>query len=341
MMQTNEPVRNYARYVVASTNKYLRPQSAGEATDSAVSIYREYFSRLISVCLIPTVYIACFLIVFFQLLFPRLFETQYSEDTTLQIIEFVVLLGVGLTAGVAIAAIGLAKLVTYANTVVRACFADEELTTSEVVRRSAESFGRAYKTTFIAFWYLGGLLTLSVVPIVFAGFLLKVTSEENAFPAFISFFTFVTIPVGIGLFLARLGVGLCVVNTSIAENLHGKEALKRTKYLFHRNTPPSTDGNVAQRGAVACGMVYLFLRLGYVLLDNQTGFKAMIVNWMPTSIVKVTVDIALGILPEFLAVLFTAPYIAIAASYAYYQRRIGVEGLDIETLYENLPASRR
>ncbi|MFO0044032.1 MAG: hypothetical protein ACK53G_01145 [Armatimonadota bacterium] len=49
----------------------------------------------------------------------------------------------------------------------------------------------------------------------------------------------------------------------------------------------------------------------------------------------------LSILPEFIAIWLIVPFIALTGALYYQQRRIVVEGLDIETLYEILPANRR
>lgn len=340
-MQTNGPVQDYARYVSATTSKLLRPHAAGETTDAAIYIYRRAFSSIASLSLLPSLFISGFAVVFMQLLFPKLFETQYKSDTSMQIMEFCLYLFGGLTAGFIVATIGLAKIATYAHVLVEASVKNEEVNRTEIERRSRPYFLKAYRVMLRSILYTLWIAFATILPVVLAGLALAITKETNFLPSLIGVYSLLLIPAGIIWSLTRLNIGLGAVSVALNEGTNPKESLRRSRYLFGSKSKPAPKANPAATAIGGCFLIYLLLRVGYSATVSALGLRDHLVGWMPSPYLKVLADIALGILPEFLTIWLVTPYVATAAAMFYYQRRICVEGYDISLLNEKLPSSRR
>jgi len=340
-MQTNGPIHDYARYVSATTSQLLRPHASGETSDAAIFLYRRSFSAIASLSLLPSLFASGFVVVFYQLLFPRLFETQYKSDTNLQILEFCLYLFGGLTTGFVIATIGLAKIATYAHVLVEAAIKNEEINRVQIERLAAPYFGIAYRTMFRTIWYTLSATLLGVIPIILAGLSLSVTKDDNLIPSLVGVYSFLVLPVAVIWSITRLNIGLGAVSVALNENKSPKESLQRAKYLFGSKSKPSPKTNPAASAIGASLILYLFLRVGYSSVMSGLGVTDYVVNILPTPHLKVIGNIFFSILPEFVAIWLVIPYVAVAAAMFYYQRRICVEGMDISILYEKLPSSRR
>jgi hypothetical protein len=340
-MQTNGPIRDYAQYASANSSSLLRPHAAGETSDAAIYLYRKSFSAMSQLALLPSLFISGFAVVFYELIFPRLFETHYQSDTNLQILEFCLYLFGGLSAGFIVATIGLAKIATYAHVLVESAINNEEVNRVEIERRAAGHFGIAYRTMLRTIWYTLAATLLSLFPIIIAGLLLSVTNERNLIPSLVGIYSLLVVPVGVIWSLTRLNIGLGAVSVALNENRKPKDAIGRSKYLFGSKSKPPPKANPAASAIGSSLLVYLLLRAGYSSLLSTLNVGETITKMLPTPYLKVVGNIVVSILPEFIAIWLVTPYVAVAAAMFYYQRRICVEGLDISILNEKLPSSRR
>ena len=340
-MQTNGPIRDYAQYASANSSKLLRPHSAGETTDAAIFLYRKSFGAMAQLALLPSLFISGFAVVFYELIVPRLFETRYAADTNLQIIEFCLYLFGGLTAGFIVATIGLARIATYAHVLVEAAVNNEEINRVEIERRAAGHFGLAYRTMLRTIWYTLAATMLSLLPIIVAGLFLSITKDTNFLPSLIGIYSLLGVPVGVIWSLTRLNIGLGAVSVALNELKKPREAIQRSKYLFGQKSKPPPKANPASSAIGGSLLIYILLRAGYSSLISSLSIGEQITRILPTPYLKVVGNIVVSILPEFIAIWLVTPYVAVAASMFYYQRRICVEGLDISILNEKLPTSRR
>ena len=340
-MQTNGPIQDYARYVSATTSKLLRPHGPGETSDAAIYIYRRAFSSISSLSLLPSVFISGFVVVFIQLLFPRLTETNYEGNTSMQILEFCLYLFGGLTAGFFVATIGFAKIATYAHVLVDAAVKNEEINRVEIERRAGPYFFAAYKSMLRTIWFTMAPTLISLVPVVLAGLSLSITKDTNTIPSLIGVYSLILIPICLIWTLTRLNVGLGAVSVALNEGTNTKDSVARSRYLFGSKSKPTPKTNPASTAIGGSLLIYLLLRAGYSAAVSELGIEDYVLRNLPSPYLKVVVQIFFSILPEFLAIWLVVPYVATAASLFYYQRRICVEGMDISILNEKLPSYRR
>jgi hypothetical protein len=340
-MQTRGPVKDYSRYALSARSRHLRPKSAGEVGDVAAHTYRTNFGLIGPLCLIPSLYVSTFVLVFFLLVFPRLFETDFKDDLSMQVVEFVLLLLGGISIGFAVCNIGFAKIATICQVVVEATMLDEELSREEIERRASKRLFPAYKTLLVSVFHVVGILLITLIPLVIGGLLLPSTSDNNVIPGILAVASIIAIPLGFVLMLTRLGVGMGSVCINIAEGLNAKESLKRAKYLFGNKSKPAIRGNPALSAGFIAFAIYILLRLGFLGLLETFNVKDFLFERIDMPILKILSNIFVNLLPEFIFIWLATPYVGMVASFFYYERRIAVEGMDIEVLYKNLPAGRR
>lgn len=340
-MQTNGPIRDYASYANLNQRRYLRPEAPGETLDSAIHTYRLYFKDICQLTLLPSLLISGFLTCFTSLLLPRLFKTSFSENTTLQVIEFVVVLFGGLTTGFVVSALGLSRISVICHTVADLQFKNQSMVLSEIERASFAVLFRTFATLLRTFFFVIFPFALSVSPILICGLLLAVTPKTDALLGIISILCLFLIPIGGIWSLTRLSTGIGAISVAISENKKPREAIARTRYLSSSKSRPPVRSNPVVTAIINSTVLYLVLRSGYSSIDSLVGFSDTVIQWFRSPILNQTAELTFSILPEFIAIWLIVPFISVTGAMFYHQRRIVVEGLDIKTLYEELPANRR
>lgn len=340
-MQTNGPIRDYASYANLNQRRYLRPESPGETLESAIHTYRLYFKEICQLTLIPSLLVSGFFTCFSSLLLPRLFKTTFSDNTSYQVLEFIVVLFGGLTVGFLVAALGLSRIAVICHTIADLQFRNQSMVLSEIERASFALLLRTFATLVRTFFFVILPFGVSLVPILICGFLLAVTPEKDALLGVVGILSLFLLPIGGVWSLTRLSTGIGAISVAIAENKTPKQAVERTKYLFSSKSKPPVRSNPVVTSIINSIVLYLVLRSGYSGADELIGFSDFILQWFRNPLMNQTAALALSILPEFIAIWLLTPFISIAGAMFYHQRRIVVEGLDIKTLYDELPANRR
>ena len=271
-------------------------------------------------------------------MFPK---SEKDTDLALQVLQTTILLvgGIGLSAVVAL--IGLSRICSYAHVLAEAAIQDEIPTQSEIESRAKPLFGKSYRLLVRSSIFSIGIAFASLLPLLISGIFGALTASYNMYPAVAVGISLVILPIGLILALSRFSVALGTVSVGLAENVEPKVALKRAQYLFGSKSRPMPKANPAAGGIVAGAGLYLILRLGYNAAMNQLTLSDIILSKMPTTLLRVIADTTFSLIPEFLFIFLVLPFATIAGALYYYQRRIVVEGLDIITLYEKLPANRR
>ena len=341
-MQTSGPIKDFAKYAQVSQQQFLRPLTPSELSDASIFVYRRSFRTIASLTLLPSLFVSGVVLVFFQLLYPYLFpKSEKDTDLALQVLQTTILLvgGIGLSAVVAL--IGLSRICSYAHVLAEAAIQDEIPTQSEIESRAKPLFGKSYRLLIRSSIFSVGIAFASLLPLLISGIFGALTASYNMYPAVAVGISLVILPIGLILALSRFSVALGTVSVGLAENVEPKVALKRAQYLFGSKSRPMPKANPAAGGIVAGAGLYLILRLGYNAAMNQLTLSDIILSKMPTTLLRVIADTTLSLIPEFLFIFLVLPFATIAGALYYYQRRIVVEGLDIKTLYEKLPANRR
>jgi uncharacterized membrane protein len=340
-MQTNGPIRDYASYASLNQRRYLHPQTSGETLDNGLHTYRLYFREIASYCLAPSALIAGFISCFSALLIPRLFQTSFLQNSRLQILEFIVILFVGIAIGFIVAGIGLAKISSICHGIADLQLKGSSSFQIDIERNSNKAFLSSFFTYIRTFWFVIFPFALSLAPIIICGFIATVTPETDALTGIAGVLSLLCIPVGAVWSLTRIGLGIGAVSVTLAENVTPKDAIKRANYLFGRKSQPAPKTNPVGTSIGNGIVIYLILRGGYSAIIGQFEIERNITGWFSNAYAKQTAELILSILPEFIAIWLIVPFIALTGALYYQQRRIVVEGLDIETLYEILPANRR
>ncbi len=140
------------------------------------------------------------------------------------------------------------------------------------------------------------------------------------------------IAVGIGWFLYCQGRHGLLVPVAVIEGLHGKAALKRSKELVR--AIPFHGSGTSNLSALMILLIFLVLLLGFgfqgllSLLPLHDAARAL--NLVP--IVEAVLTESLALLPWFIVIWVCLPVWAATTTLIYFERRIRLEGLDVEHL---------
>ena len=341
-MQSSGPIKDFAKYAQVSRQQFLRPLSPSELSDAAIFVYRRHFRAIASLTLLPSLCVSGVVLVFFQLLYPYLFpKSESASNIGFQVLQTTLLLFGGIGLSTVVALIGLSRICAYSHVLAEAAIRDEDPNQSEIESRAKPLFGTAFRLLIRSSIFSLGVAFVSLLPLLISGMFGALTASTNMFPAVAVVISLVILPIGMILALTRFSVALGTVSVGLAESKDPKAAIERSKYLFGAKSRPQPKANPAAGGILAGLGLYLILRLGYSSAMSDLTLSDMILSRMPTTLLRIIADTVLSLIPEFLFIFLVLPFTTIAGSLYYFQRRIVVEGMDISTLYEKLPANRR
>lgn len=339
-MQTNGPIRDYSEFVKAGVSERFRPQTAAEISDQAAYIYRKHFSTIATACLVPSIYVSGFLVVLFQMILPRLTETQFVSEN-LQIAEFAILAIVGMVVGFFMLALGYSKIFGISYVIAAGDYTGNKFNLRDVESINSLNQGAAFRTILWGLWYVCSPMLLLFAPLL----LLAIVPLPESFGGLTSSLLVVggviLVPAALIWSLSRANIGFGSIAAGIFEHLRGKALVDRAKQLYARAPMYMRRTDSISSAIVSTVLIYGILRLGYWAIIKSLDISGWIANMTDNPFVRVWADITIGILPEFLVCWLLTPYIAITFALDYYQRRINIEGLDIQALYEQLPQNQR
>lgn len=339
-MQTNGPIQDYSEFVKAGVSQRFRPQSAAEISDQAAYIYRKHFSTIATACLVPSVYVSGFLVVLVNILLPRLTETRFEGNENLQIAEFALLSIVGMVVGFFMLALGYSKIFGVSYVIAAGDYTGNKFNLRDVESINSLNQGDAFRTILWGLWYVCSPMLLLFAPLLLLALLPLPASFSGGVSTLLVIGGVILVPTALIWSISRANVGFGSIAAGIFEHLRGKSLIERAKQLYARTAIYRRTESISS-ALVSTALIYIVLRLGYWAVLSIFNVSQWINNLTDNPFIRVWADVVISILPEFLACWLLTPYIAITFALDYYQRRINIEGLDIQALYEQLPQNQR
>ena len=340
---TSDPVARYlaGRGARLAKRERLRAMTTGETLDMALRVYRNLGWTFLRLTVVPSLFcLGGIAFVLFYVL-PSLFVTHHGADVNGQLAETAVAVSLALVVGGPLFLIGLA----YISAVVI------HMTSDYMLGKPI----RPEQATKIAAGAVPALLRVSVRELALSASGILAALGIMGLGAVISQYTPSDSPLG-GLVVLLGGCGLAagaiiflyVVSlhglapaVAVLENANGKEASKRSTWLMK-----------AQWGHVS-GVNALFNAFGLMLfagIIEWAGFAALfaaldvgqhIEDLVSGSSVAGLMEATVGLIPPFLVIWTVLPVWAASVTIVYYERRIRLEGYDIEALAEEIGTSGR
>jgi hypothetical protein len=333
---TSDPIARYRtrRGKLLERAERLRPMSSGEVLDAALRVYQRQGLSFLRLTAVPSLFpLAAFAFVMFYVL-PAFGTTRDAASIAVQAAEAAGAIALAILIGGPVFLSGL----TYATAAVVRLVADG-IEGRQPDEESAETTARAIMGSL--FWVnvrqllvsLGGIL-LSVLMMIGGALATTVTSEDSPVAGLIALLGILAVGPAILVFILVMTREALASPVAVLEGLRGASAARRSRELLK-------GGKGRMSGAEAIWSVYTVL--GFVFFATWgVSYLALDLAAMGERVSAVLagqwyeplLQAAVNLLPLYLAIWVTMPIWASTLTVVYYERRIRLEGFDIESLAE-------
>lgn len=304
--------------------------------DTALGVARNLGVQILRVSMNPTFFCIAALVFVFGYAVPELQYTQRPNSTVGQVEEAIGTLALAVFVGGPIFLMG----AIYAGSVVTRLTSDFLLglpvnvpAAEAIVRKRLGSlllYG--FRELFICF---GGLLASGAL-LLASGLLTTVTSPDNPLPGILAVLGAFSCAVGVGLVLILFARRAIVFPVVVIEDVGIRAASARTKTLMKPiNNQPNGTGVIGAMYAISL-LVYVVISVGLGSVLMFFNVEGLVRTWANHSMGEPLLTTAVDLIPDFCALWALLPFWAIVMTVLYYERRIRVEGFDIEQLAEEI-----
>lgn len=304
----------------------------GEVFDLALRCYQRLGWTYLRLTLIPTLLCLTAYLFVTQALIPSLFLTSHANSQNAQIGEAIITVALTLFAAAPLFLIGLSWSTCVVTQLVSDTLLGNSPSATAAIATARRSIGRVFGANLYQLFFSTLGLLLSAMLLMTSGLLTQITASDNLIAGVVAVVGSFGILVGAILFL----VGICryalAPPISVLEGAGAKVAARRSVQLqktlgYH----PAGAGTVL--GLIfLCGLVYLLIDGGIGSTFGMVGVRQFLNNLfagIPSGGVFLQ---ALRILPSFLALWTVIPFWSASITILYYERRVRLEGYDIEAL---------
>ncbi len=310
--------------------------SSGEVIDAAIRVYQQLGWTFLRLTLVPSLFCLASIVFFFDYVLPSYFVTSNASSQSVQMGEMAFTTALALFIAAPLFVIGLA----FASAIVTRLVSDFMLGNPPNVD---EALAGARRITWRMVWLLLRVILLSSVGTLVALGLLMIsgalgssTSESDATAGIVLVLAILGFVVGGVTFLWVWQRSALAPAAMVLEDRGVKEASQRSTSLLKSHPYHGT-------GAGTVWLVYLLLFVLYLLMVNgvggslaELGFPDNVRGWMAGIPFAGLFTEALRLVPLLIAVWTLVPIWAATMTIIYYDRRIRLEGYDIEALAQDV-----
>lgn len=310
----------------------LRPMTSGEALDLALRAFRAVGAPILRLSALPI--LCCYLVISFFNVFvaPGLFWTKDPQSLQTQALEVVFVFGIGAFVAFPLFILG----VSYVSGLVTRLVSDfvlgnrpDEVTAVENARNSVFSMAS------VSFRMIGGALVTVAVSfglLFLSAFLEPLTNETNAWPAVTAFIASVGLFVGFLIFPFALSSQALAPAIVVLEGLKSGAAGKRSRALMKGNRFQESGSGKMTMLWMVCIFVFIAIFSGTEIAFAIFDIPGIVHGWFGATLFGQVVDRAMAMVPFYLCLWVLIPLWCATTAIIYYDRRIRLEGYDIEVL---------
>ncbi len=317
----------------------LRPMTSGEMLDLSTKAFREVGSQILKPTFGAAVLVYIAFMMMTQLLLPQLFFTKNPGDIYAQVAEVVTAVVLGLLAALPIVIVGFSVIVTHSVHAVSDFMANRRTHQVERMKRADADLGKSIKLmirmSLIAFSGVIGTIALLLISALLN------QSEARDLSAFSG-----AVAVLAGIFAVGI-LAYTFVRYSLApaamllEGAKPKEACQRSINLLRSYRGAGAGDDTVLALGFLLLLVMLFLWGGIAFIYNTLG----VVQWLSTVVGRywwgeVAISLVSGI-PYMLGFWLVVPIWSVGTTVVFYERRIRLEGYDIELMNHELASKNR
>lgn len=313
----------------------LNPMRSGEIIDTSTQTYQSIGLLLLKAIFVPSLLCFASLAFLFEQVLPRFFVTSSPDNITNQLVEAIAVLAVTVGVGAPLFFIG----ASYSIALVCQLVSDYMIGVTPSIKgakRAARScLWRAVwlsvRQSFLAcLGFVAGMLGL------ISSAFIETTFPGSVWSALITVFAVICLVFGALLMPVVLGMYAIAMPVCLLEGVGVRDAVKRTRYLMrkHSNQPSGYDT-----------IFLLYLVVIFLLVMIFGGFSMAyslipVGDWINSFDIlaryRTGIEAVLGGIPLLLTLWVLIPVWGTTTTLLYLERRIRLEGYDIETLAKDV-----
>lgn len=319
----------------------MRPLSFGEILDYALRIYRSLGWTLLRLTVVPA--FLCLVSFEFVNMFTlkSLFETSHPNDLTGQYVEMMLGLCLGLLLGGPLVLLGVSYASNLSITIVSDYFVGGQVDAGKAQILARKNLWQMVKVNLWQLLMSSASIIASGIILLFGGWLAQATPESNVWAGILTVIGGIGIFCGSVIFLFVFAKYSLAPAVSILENVKPRASLKRSSELlkaqgFHSSATFTVIG--------LCFVLYIIasllgggIEITLALFDVQEKIRFYTVGLPFSGIITEVVDLV----PTFLMIWLLIPVWSVANVLVYFDRRIRLEGYDIQALSNEIVVGGR
>lgn len=310
--------------------RFLTPRSTSQIVDFTARIYQRLAWRLVRLSAPSTALLFISLLFFQAFIWPGLMQTDAPDDLRKQFDEVLFVVGIGIFVGLPVAIIAMAHTIGLTMRAV----ADYVLEQNVDFETASKTAVTGVRTMFVLLIHV---FLRSGVYVVAAGALFMVSAYAestglNILAEILTVFAF------IGLIACVIVVPFVFGSLSMApavaaiEGVEPKRALKRGALLIKKARHIASGYDALTHVWVIGIFCSALLWGGTYLVLYEAGLMDVLHDLGGKSVVWSLIAETVGALPGLLTIALIVPYLACGMTVIYFDRRVKLEALDIETM---------
>ncbi len=304
--------------------------------DTALSVIRRHGLTFLRLTAVPTIVCVAALVFVLGYTIPSLTETNDPNSTIVQLEEAIFAISLTLFVGAPVFLLGS----IYGFTVV-ARLASNAVLGRTVDPQEAEVYARANMLRLFAaglfemFVCLSGELVGGALMLI-AGALTRFTPDSSGTSGIVMLVGILTMFGGLVVSAYILIRRTLVLPVAVIEEVGVRRAAKRCSGLMKRVGFHSDGGGTATAIYVLMAIVSVVVGLGLTIVIGIVGLSDLIKQLSDSTAIQTLLSTFCDLVPVFFVLWLLIPFWATTVVVLYYERRVRIEGFDIEQLAEEI-----
>jgi hypothetical protein len=315
--------------------------TAFETVDLSIVAYRAIAGDILPRSVFPAALAAIAMNFATSFVFPALWETNNPDQIGLQILEFIGVLALGLFVAFPLFAFGTAWCAGMTTRMVSAWLQGKDWDGKAVERETLRESGPALQNVVLAGLHASSGLLVCIAMLIVSGLIAAYLPQTKGTAGVLASVAVAGLTFGFIIFAyltARLSLA---VPAGVVERLKPKQARLRSAQLMRR------EGILPSGYNAAIGQWFVALIILVVLTSAFNAGFSLLVSLMPFDAVSdrslwgAVLAATVGAVPLMLGFWLLIPGLATGLTVLYFERRVRMEGYDIEQLANDLRERRR
>lgn len=331
---TSDPVERFFIERSARLNRRarLRTMTGSEIIDTSIRVYQQLGWTFLRATILPTFFAVSAIAFVKSYILPSLFSTSDAGNLTTQFSEVAFAVGLAIFVGGPLLVVGVSASTAIVTQLVSDYMIGNVPTADGALRTAFRTLGSLVKVHFWELLLSGSGLIGALALSALSSLIDRATVNENALAGIVALLAIGSMIVGGFIFLVVVSRHALAAPAAVLENLEPRAAAKRSVQLMKGQGPIiSGYGNVWGLYIVLL-VVSIVANVSIYGFLSMVGFPSRFESYFDNLPMGGLVIEALGLVPMFLWVWTLVPVWAVTVTIIYYERRIRLEGYDIEAL---------